>query len=315
MSGRAKLDTQSLLEEFKSYLQVQRSVAPNTLSSYAADLRQFFEYLKADKDGFEVDKIDERVIRSYLDHLAKNNISLRSIQRKVTAIRVLYRFLMTKGYAEQSPVTKIKTPRLKVSLPEVFSIEEVESLLTSPDRREPLGARDAAMFELMYSCGLRVSELLDLELHSIRWDDQSLVVRGKRDRERWVPMGKMAAKALKEYLDQFRSQLMKGRYHDFIFVNNRGLRLTRQGYWKILKAYSKKLSFKKAVHPHILRHSFASHMLERGADLRSIQELLGHTDIATTQIYTQVNAKKMQEDYDKFHPRIKDSLAILGTST
>ena len=315
MSASAKLDILSLMEEFRTYLQVQRSVAPNTLSSYSADLKQFFSYLKADTEGLDLSKIDEKVIRSYLDYLANNEIALRSIQRKITAIRVLYRFLISKGYADETPMLRIKTPRLKVSLPEVFSVEEVESLLNSPDRRVALGARDAAMFELMYSCGLRVTELLDLELSSIHWDDQSLVVKGKRDKERWVPMGKMAAQALKEYLEIFRAELMTGSYHDFVFVNNRVLRLTRQGFWKILKAYSRKLSFKKALHPHILRHSFASHMLERGAGLKSIQELLGHTDIATTQIYTQVNAQKMQQDYEKYHPRIKDSLAILGTSS
>lgn len=315
MSARSRLETQSLLEEFGEYLRVQRSVAANTLSSYQTDLRQFFEYLKADKEGLDLRSIDEARVRAYLDHLSDNSISLRSIQRKVTALRVLYRFLMGSGYTDKSPIEKIKTPRLKVSLPEVFSFEEVESLLNCPDRNTFLGKRDAAMLELMYSCGLRVTELLDLELNCVKWDDESLVVKGKRDRERWVPMGKMAAAAVRDYLDSARGPLMKGRYHDFVFVNNRGLRLTRQGFWKILKAYAKKLAFKKALHPHILRHSFASHMLERGADLKSIQELLGHSDIATTQIYTQVNAQKMKRDYDEFHPRIKDNLAVLEGSS
>lgn len=314
MSAYSKLDSQTLLGDFENYLRVQRSVAPNTLNSYNADLRQFFGYLKADKEGFDVKNITEDTIKSYLDYLAENNISLRSIQRKITALRILYRFLISKEYVSVSPVLKFKTPRLKISLPEVFSVEEVESLLNAPDRREPLGIRDAAMFELMYSCGLRVTELLDLELSSIKWDDNSLVVKGKRDKERWVPMGKMAAKALRIYLDGARASLMKTRYHDFVFVNNRGLNLTRQGFWKILKSYAKKLMFAKTLHPHILRHSFASHMLERGADLRSIQELLGHSDIATTQIYTQVNAQKIKEDYEKFHPRIKESLAFLSTT-
>lgn len=305
MSASAGLDPKTLLEEFKEYLQVHRSVAQNTLSSYLADLRQFFDYLKGDKATVFINRVDEAKVRDFLDHLAEQKISLRSIQRKVTALRILFRFLIVKEYVTKSPMEKIKTPRLKVSLPEVFSVEEVESLLSAPDRSTNLGLRDATMFELMYSCGLRVTELLDLEISLIKWDEGSLVVKGKRDKERWVPMGKVASQLLKEYLEKARPVLMKERYHDYVFVNNRGLRLTRQGYWKILKSYAGKLSFKKDLHPHILRHSFASHLLEGGADLRSIQELLGHSDIATTQIYTQVNAKKLRDDYEKFHPRMK----------
>lgn len=305
MSASSKLDPKVLLEEFREYLKVQRSVATNTLSSYEADLRQLFEYLGAPTQGLRLDQITEEKVRAYLDHLGNHQISLRSIQRKVTAIRVLYRFLLSKGYVDQSPVEKIKTPRLEVALPKVFSVSEVEALLKAPDLNSSLGKRDAAMLEVMYSCGLRVSELLDLELHSIRWEDGSLLVKGKRAKERWVPLGKYAIQALKNYLDISRKELMKGRYHDFVFVNNRGLRLTRQGFWKVLKAYATKLNIKKDLHPHILRHSFATHMLERGADLKSIQELLGHSDIATTQIYTQVNAQKLKKDYEKHHPRVR----------
>jgi len=305
MSASVGLDAKTLLEEFKDYLQVQRAVAFNTLSSYQADLRQFFEFLNPEKGVIDFTKVNEARVRAFLDHLANQQISLRSIQRKITALRILYKFLIFKSYVDASPMEKIKTPRLKVSLPEVFSAEEVGRLLSAPEKQTDLGLRDGAMFEIMYSCGLRVTELLDLELGSIKWDDGSLIVKGKRDKERWVPMGKNALQALKAYLEKARAKLMKGRYHDFVFVNNRGLRLTRQGFWKILKAYAQKLSFKKDIHPHILRHSFASHMLEGGADLRSIQELLGHSDIATTQIYTQVNAKKLRNDYEKYHPRVK----------
>lgn len=305
--AHSRVDPKVLLEEFGDYLRVQRSVATNTLSSYRTDLRQFFEFLGAHKEALHLKDLNESRIRAYLDHLADEKISLRSIQRKVTAIRVLSRFLLLKKYLEENPAEKIKTPRLKQALPEVFSIKEVEGLMTLPDRTTLLGKRDLAMFELMYSCGLRVTELLDLELQSIRWDEMSLIVKGKRDKERWLPIGKKAGAALKIYLDETRSNLMKGRYHDFVFVNNRGLRLTRQGFWKILKSYSLRMGLQKALHPHILRHSFASHMLEGGADLRSIQELLGHSDIATTQIYTQVNAQKLKADYKKYHPRSKKS--------
>jgi len=301
-----KLDLVVLLQDFTDFLRVQRGASENTLMSYQADLRQFFEFLdQENRKAFAFSTVTEPHIRSFLSDLTAKKVSLRSIQRKVSTLRLLFRYLHSKGYVGSSPVEKIKTPRLDVQLPEVFSVEEVESLIKAPDPRLPLGARDLAMFELMYSCGLRVSEMLDLSLGSIQWEDHSLLVRGKRGKERWVPMGRFAKDALKSYIEEFRPTLMKGRYHDFVFVNQRGLRLTRQGFWKILKSYAAKLKFRKALHPHILRHSFASHMLERGADLRSIQELLGHSDIATTQIYTRVAAHQLREDYEKFHPRAK----------
>lgn len=302
----ANLDSRALLEEFSDYLQVQRGSSLNTLQSYQADLRQFFDYLDKDKKSqVNMDLVSEAKIRAYLDHLANQNISLRSIQRKITTLRILFRYLKSQGYTENFPLEKIKTPRLEVSLPEIFSVQEVESLLKAPDPKTPLGGRDLAMLEIMYSCGLRVTEMLDLKLGSIQWQDGSLVVTGKRGKERWAPMGKFAQESLKTYIDDSRPLLMKGRYHDFVFVNQRGLRLTRQGFWKILKAYAKKLQLKKDIHPHILRHSFASHMLERGADLRSIQELLGHSDISTTQVYTHITSTKLRDDYEKFHPRAK----------
>ena len=305
----SRVDTKALLQEFLDYLQVNRGASKNTLLSYSADLKQFFDFLDAKSDRADkkflinFGQITEKQIRNFLDHLAAEKIGLRSIQRKITTLRILYKFLIVRGYAEQSPLEKIRTPRLEVKLPQVFSVKEVESLLKAPDRSTNLGARDIAMLELMYSCGLRVSELLDLQLSHIQWDDGSLLVRGKRGKERWMPMGKFAREALKKYIDESRRELMKGRYHDSVFVNQRGLKLTRQGFWKILKAYAVKVGFSKDLHPHILRHSFASHMLERGADLRSIQELLGHSDIATTQIYTHVTSQKLRQDYEKFHPR------------
>lgn len=301
----ANVDAPTLLEEFSRYLRVQRSVAENTLSSYLADIRQFTNFFGDPETGVvSLDTINEESIRKYLDHLSDKDISLRSIQRKITALRILYKFLNEKGYVNFTPVEKIKTPRLQVSLPEVFSEKEVETLIGAPDRKSLLGSRDASMLELMYSSGLRVSEMLDLDLSDIKWEDGTLIVRGKRDKERWVPMGKYAMEALRHYIEHARGELMKTRYHDAVFVNKRGLKLTRQGFWKILKAYAVKLQFKKKIHPHILRHSFASHMLERGADLRSIQELLGHSDIATTQIYTQVTSTQLKKDYEKYHPRV-----------
>jgi integrase/recombinase XerD len=291
------------------FLKVQKGASENTLLSYRADVKQFFDYLNSKVDRasqkflVNFDQITERQIRGFLDFLSRQQVSLRSIQRKISSLRVLYRFLNAKGYTQAQPLAKFKTPRLQVSLPEIFSVEEVESLLKAPDPKEVLGSRDLAMLELMYSCGLRVSELLDLRLQSLHWEEGSLVVQGKRQKERWVPMGRPAREALETYIEVARRTLMRGRYHDFVFVNQRGLKLTRQGFWKILRGYSRQLGHKKTLHPHILRHSFASHMLERGADLRSIQELLGHSDIATTQIYTHVSAQQLKKEYDRYHPR------------
>ncbi len=303
---KQKVDTASLLEEFLGWLQVHRAASENTRASYHADLKQFFEYFDKDKKNtIDLVSITEEQITKFLDHLSNDKISLRSIQRKISTLRALFRFLISKGYVAASPLENIKAPRIEVQLPEIFSVEDVESLMKGPDSSTILGVRDLAMLELMYSCGLRVTEMLDLVLGSIQWEEGSLLVKGKRDKERWVPMGKFARESLKNYIEKSRTELMKGRYHDFVFVNQRGLKLTRQGFWKILKGYAAKLKLKKELHPHILRHSFASHMLERGADLRSIQELLGHTDIATTQIYTRVTSTKLREDYEKFHPRAK----------
>ncbi len=302
----SKVDSQSLLEEFIQYLQVHRASSANTISSYQLDLKQFFHYLDPDgKRILKLAEVNEEKILSFVDFLSAEKVSLRSIQRKISTLRAFFKFLQATHYVNSSPLVHMKSPRIEGELPEIFTEEEVSSLLKAPDPESSLGARDLAMFELMYSCGLRVTELLDLQLMAIQWEDGSLVIKGKRGKERWVPMGKFAQKALKAYVDGVRPLLMKGTYHDFVFTNQRGLRLTRQGFWKILKTYAERLKFKKHLHPHILRHSFASHMLERGADLRSIQELLGHVDIATTQVYTRVSSAKLRDDYEKFHPRAK----------
>lgn len=304
MSGR--YDTKALLEEFLGYLEVHRAASDNTLSSYRGDLKQFFLFLDPSESGvIKVSTLAEDKILEYIDKLSSEKVSLRSVQRKISTLRAFFKFLKEKKYIAALPMRNIKTPRLEAELPEVFSEEEVASLIKAPSPETSLGARDLAMFEIMYSCGLRVSELLELTLASMNWDDGSLLVKGKRGKERWVPMGKFAQKALKAYIEGARPQLMRGRYHDHVFVNQRGLQLTRQGFWKLLKSYSEKLRFKKRLHPHILRHSFASHMLDRGADLRSIQELLGHVDISTTQVYTRVSTVKLRDDYEKYHPRSK----------
>ncbi len=291
------------------YLQVHKGSSQNTLLSYQADLKQFFEFIDDEKKSIvKLSTLNEAKIRAYMEHLTAQNISLRSIQRKISTLRTLFKFLQKQGYHESAitPLDQIKTPRVEADLPEVYSVEEVDALIRAVDYKTLLGERDLAMLEVMYSCGLRVSEMLDLTLNSIQWEDGSLLVKGKRGKERWVPMGRPALQALRDYMDGSRKILMKGRYHDFAFVNQRGLKLTRQGFWKILRAYSQRLQFRKKLHPHILRHSFASHMLERGADLRSIQELLGHSDIATTQVYTRVTPQRLREDYEKFHPRAKE---------
>ncbi len=297
-------DIVSLCEEFLQFLQVHKASSENTKQSYWLDLKQFFEFFDADKIRVvDLKTIDESVILDFIQYLSEAKISLRSVQRKISTLRAFFEFLQSKNYVKSSPLERIKIPKAEAALPEVFSEAEMEALLKAADTREALGARDSAMLEVMYSCGLRVSELLDLELRSIQWDDQSLLVKGKRDKERWVPMGRAAVQSLRNYIDEARPKLMKGRYHDSIFVNQRGLRLTRQGFWKILKGYAVKLKLRKDLHPHILRHSFASHMLARGADLRSIQELLGHTDIATTQVYTRIQLNQLREDYERYHPR------------
>jgi integrase/recombinase XerD len=242
------------------------------------------------------------VIRDYLGNLT-HELSKRSQARNVSAIKTFFRFLVSEGKMKENPARLVETPRIQQKLPDILSVDEVERLLLQPDVATPLGQRDRAMLELLYATGLRVSELVHLRLLDVNLEAGFVKTLGKGSKERMVPFGEKARQAIKTYLSDGRSALLKEGHPPYLFLNFRGKPLTRQGFWKIIKNHGIMAGIKKNIKPHGLRHSFASHLLEAGADLRSVQLMLGHADITTTQIYTHVTRERLKELHGTCHPR------------
>jgi integrase/recombinase XerD len=289
-----------VIDEFITYLQVERGLAENTISAYSRDLVRFITYLET--RNITPIKTSRNVIRDYLGSLTPD-LSKRSQARNVSAIKTFFRFLVSEGKMEENPARLLETPRIQQKLPDILSLSEVEQLLSQPDITTPLGQRDRAMLELLYATGLRVSELVHLKLLDVNLEAGFLKTFGKGSKERMVPFGEMALQALKTYLSDGRKALLKSGHPSFIFLNFRGKPLSRQGFWKIIRNHGTMAGIKKKIKPHGLRHSFASHLLEAGADLRSVQVMLGHADITTTQIYTHVTRKRLKELHETCHPR------------
>jgi len=239
----------------------------------------------------------------FLSQSQEQGLAPRSRARLLSALRGFFKFMVRDSHLPESPVANLTSPRLRRQLPSVLSVTEVERLLAQPNPELPLGQRDAAMLELLYGTGLRVSELVSLTLARVNLEVGFLVVLGKGSKERIVPVGEAATEAVRSYLMGSRPRLLKGKMTETLFITNRGAAMTRQGFWKLLKKYGREAGLKKELTPHILRHSFATHLLERGADLRSVQMMLGHADISTTQIYTHVARERLREVHKKYHPR------------
>lgn len=290
-----------LLDLFSSYLSVERGLSANTLSAYNSDLQEWIQYLK-DHEITRFDDVSREQILGYLEWLGAR-LSHRSRSRRLAAIRSFFRYLERTGRMKKNPAARIQFPKFNAKLPKVLSAAEVEALLNQPDISQPLGQRDKAFLELFYATGLRVSELTDLQLQQIHFDAGYLVVRGKGDKERLVPMGEWAAEALTTYLREGRPRLLKKGFSQEVFLNHHGGKLSRQGVWKIMKSYAVQAGIQQNLTPHMLRHSFATHLLENGVDLRSLQTMLGHVDISTTQIYTHVARARLKEIHEKYHPR------------
>jgi len=289
-----------LTDQFINYLRLERGLADNTIQAYSRDLIKFTQFLeKSDLDPLQISR-DQ--ISEYAGTLRKS-LSARSIARNISATTMFFRFLTSEGYIKENPARLLETPRLPRRLPDVLSMAEVERLLAQPDASTPMGERDCAMLELLYATGLRVSELVGLRVLSINLESGHVRTFGKGSKERLVPIGGKAIQAVREYLSNGRFQLLKGANLPYLFLNFRGRPLTRQGFWKIIKKYGKEAGIQKEITPHSIRHSFASHLLEAGADLRSVQVMLGHEDISTTQIYTHVTRKRLKELHAKCHPR------------
>ncbi|WP_225047299.1 site-specific tyrosine recombinase XerD [Lacticaseibacillus kribbianus] len=289
-----------LIADFIHYLDVERGLAPLTQVSYRQDLREFQAWLEAQEiDAFPSDLA---VIQDFLS--AQNaQKAPSSLSRMISAMRRFYRYLLKEGVITVDPMALVDSPKPAQHLPATLSSPEIDRLMAAPDLSRPLGLRDRAIFELMYATGLRVSEVVNLRLDQLHLTMNLIQVTGKGDKERIIPISAQAAGWVQRYLQDARPGLTQKTRPDAVFVNFHGRQLTRQGIWKNLKAYITALGIKKNVTPHTLRHSFATHLLENGADLRVLQELLGHSDISTTQIYTHLSAKKIVAVYHKTHPR------------
>ncbi|MED5052097.1 site-specific tyrosine recombinase XerD [Anoxybacillus sp. UARK-01] len=293
------------LKDFLHYLTVERNLAQNTIISYERDLRKYARYLTHAEQIHLWNDVSRLHILQFLKFLKEQGSSAKTIARHIASVRSFHQFLLREKIAEQDPSVHIETPQMERTLPKVLSMAEVEALLETPKTNTPFGMRDKAMLELLYATGMRVSELVNLNLSDVHLTMGFVRCYGKGSKERIVPVGRMALSALKAYIEEARPKLIqpKKRANDALFLNHHGDRLTRQGFWKILKKLAKEANIEKELTPHTLRHSFATHLLENGADLRAVQELLGHSDISTTQIYTHVTKTRLKDVYQQYHPR------------
>lgn len=292
----------SLVIEFINYLAVERGLANNTLDSYNRDLKQFLGFMEKG-DVKDLQKATRNIVMSYLLSLQKMGRATSTVSRHLASLKSFYHFLLREKFIEKDPTANLESPKLEKKLPKILTIEEVEMLLNQPRGVEPTSMRDKAMLELLYATGIRVSELISIELGHINLEMGYIRCFGKGSKERIVPVGRFACKCVNEYLQKGRAKIVKNKTEKSLFVNQHGRRLTRQGFWKIIKKYALRAGISKEITPHTLRHSFATHLLENGADLRSVQEMLGHADITTTQIYTHLTKGRLKEVYAKSHPR------------
>ena len=299
--GRYILQNTNNITQYESYLQEVKQVSQNTLSSYMRDLRQFDQYWRRVM-GTSVSAAHSADLDVYIKWLKKNGKSAATVSRSIASLRSFYQFLVEQGVAKQNPATGLVPEKAVKKLPQILTSREVELFLEQPTQTDAKGYRDKAMLEILYATGIRVSELISLDE-----DDVNLsigVVQGKTwNKERIIPLYPTAVKALEDYITRVRPHMVSSREETALFVNVSGDRMSRQGFWKIIKQYQEKAQIEKEITPHTLRHSFAAHLLENGADLRSIQEMLGHADISSTQVYAQLVKKQLKDVYHKAHPR------------
>ena len=290
------------LDRLQQYLIVEKGLSRNTLAAYLSDLQRFKDFIQQERLPAFQDFTPDH-ITGYLAKRRQQGIAARTLARELVSIKTLYRFLREEGTLAVDPTEQISTPQQRQALPDVLSLGEVEQLLEAPDTDTPLGQRDAAMLEVLYATGLRVSELVELSLGDVHATTGCIKVRGKGGKERLVPMGEVAAGRVEDYVLTGRSELAKGRQAAALFINRSARGLTRQALWKIVKKYVRQVAIHKSISPHTMRHSFATHLLAGGADLRSLQHMLGHVDISTTQIYTHVVQQRLRAVYTEHHPR------------
>ena len=292
------------IEDFVHYIRIEKGLSDNTLLAYQRDLTAYLTFLIEQRHINDLSDITREDVVGFMGLMKEEGKSARSIARYMASIRSFHHFLLIDQKSTTDPTTQIATPKQAQTLPAILHVDEVDALLATPDKTTALGLRDAAMLELLYATGLRVSELITLKLSDLHLNMGFIQTIGKGHKERIIPLGQTATTVINEYLELSRPQLYREKYkNDTLFLNFHGRPMTRQGFWKNLKKMTLQAGIKKEITPHTLRHSFATHLLENGADLRSVQELLGHSDIATTQIYTHVTKSRLADVYQQFHPR------------
>ena len=291
------------LKEYLSVLKLEKNLSDNTVASYKNDISSFLQFVESRKIE-DPSAIKQNHITDFFKSLKEIGLASSSAARYYSSLKGFFTFLFLSRYITENPIEKVSSPKLAKNLPSVLTVEEVDSVLSKPDTKNKLGLRDKAVLELLYACGTRVSELINIKISDLFFDDEVIRVFGKGSKERIIPIGSSAVKWINKYLKESRVLLMKKtKSENYLFLNNRGTKLSRMGVWKIVDRYVKEAGIEKEVHPHTFRHSFATHLLEGGADLRAVQEMLGHADISTTQIYTHIDRDYIKQVHKDFHPR------------
>jgi integrase/recombinase XerD len=291
------------LREYLAFLKLEKNLSDNTVNSYKNDITAFLNFAEENKIK-DLSDIKYEHFFSFFKLLSKLGLTGKTAARYYSSLKSFFNYLIQNDYIKSNPIEKLETPKLEKKLPQVLTVNEIDKILSQPKTEDKLGLRDRAILELFYACGIRVSELIDLKISSLFFDEEIIRVFGKGSKERLVPIGSSAIRWINEYLTKSRPLLeKKARSSNFVFLNNHGGRLTRMGVWKIIDRYAKDAKINKEVHPHTFRHSFATHLLEGGADLRAVQEMLGHADISTTQIYTHIDREFIKQEHKQYHPR------------
>jgi integrase/recombinase XerD len=292
-----------LLKEYLSSLKLERNLSDNTIAAYKNDISTLINFLQSNNIT-DLSETSFNHLTSFYKSISKLGLSSRSMARYYSSLNGFFRYLFTNGYIKLNPMEKLSAPKLSKSLPVVLNVSEVESILEKPNVKNKLGLRDKVILEMLYACGLRVSELINLKLSDLFLNEEMIRVLGKGSKERLVPIGSSAIKWCNQYLKNSRPLIVKRlKSENNLFLNSRGTKITRMGVWNIVNKYVTEAGIKKEVHPHTFRHSFATHLLEGGADLRAVQEMLGHVDISTTQIYTHIDREYIKQMHGDFHPR------------
>ena len=291
------------LKEYLSVLKLEKNLSDNTVSSYKNDINSFMQFIESRKIE-DLSSIKQNPLADFFKSLKEIGLTSSSAARYYSSLKGFFTYLFLSRYITENPIEKISSPKLAKNLPSVLTVEETDSVLSQPDTNNKLGLRDKAVLELLYACGTRVSELINIKISDLFFADDVIRVFGKGSKERIIPIGSSAVKWINKYLKESRVLLMKkAKSENYLFLNNRGTKLSRMGVWKIVDRYVKEAGIEKEVHPHTFRHSFATHLLEGGADLRAVQEMLGHADISTTQIYTHIDRDYIKQVHKDFHPR------------